>query len=145
MTMMNPFRSRLSWLIVVAALGGCQWPMDPTPLRELRFEGTVMNARTGAPVAGALVQVWLNLPNEVGSRPVFAEGPTDATGSFAYERKHRGSVIAPAATLRVTPPAATGLAAQTAGGFLFDVFPDVTPFGKLGRRYRTNVQLAPAP
>lgn len=145
MNMMNRFRFRLSWLVVVAALGACQWPMDPTPVRELRFEGSVKNAQTGAPVAGAQVQVWLLPPDEVGSRPVFVEGATDAAGSFALERDYRSRGIPPDLTLRVTPPAATRLAGQTVGGFFRDVFPDVTPFGKLGRRYRTTVQLAPMP
>lgn len=143
--MIAGFRSQLSWLVVLAALGGCQWPMDPTPVRELRFEGSVRNAQTGAPVPGAQVQVWLRLPDEIGPLPPFVEGLTDATGSFTLEGDHRSRGIPAALTLRVTPPSGTRLEGQTAGGLFSNVFPDVTPFGKHGRRYRTSVQLAPMP
>lgn len=145
MKMMNRFRFHLCWLVVLAALAGCQWPMDTKPARKLRFEGSVKSAQTGAPVAGAQVQVWLRLPDELGSAPPFAEGATDAAGSFAFEREYRSRGIPPDLTLRVTPPAATGLAGYTMGGFFSEVFSDVTVYEELGRRYRTNVQLAPAP
>lgn len=141
MKMMN----RFSWLVLVAALAGCQWPMDTTPERKLRFEGSVKSAQTGAPVPGAQVQVWLQLPAEVGAAPPFAEGVTDAAGSFAFERNYRSRAIPPDLTLRVTPPVASGLAARTVGGFYSEVFSDVTIYEEVGRRYRTNIQLAPGP
>lgn len=140
-------RSR-HWLALVASLvllHGCGWPMDPVPVRTLDFGGNVKRADTGAPVAEAQVEIWLSVPEKVGTAAPFVQGQTDASGTFALEGRDRNRAIPPDATVRITPPAGSGLATRTFGGYIGDIFPEITRTGDEALRYRTTVLLEPAP
>ena len=118
----RPARYRLLGLAALLALGGCVWPMDPVPTWDFIFRGTVRRSDTGTPVPGAQVQVRLAHPNEPNPDARTVQGQTDASGRFDL-RRHERTRTAPAnATVTVTPPAGSGLAAQTVGGNMPQVF-----------------------
>ena len=110
---------RLAALLV---LGGCVWPMDPVPEWDLVFQGTVRRADTGAPVPGAQVQVRLAHPNDPNLDARTSQGQTGASGRFDLRRHERSRSTPANATVTVTPPAGSGLAAQTVGGNIPQVF-----------------------
>lgn len=138
----------LRWLALLASLvllHGCGWPMDPIPVRKLDFGGNVKRADTGAPVAGAQVEIWLSVPEKVGNAASFVQGQTDASGGFTLRERLRNRAIPPDATVRITPPAGSGLATRTFGGYIRDIFPEISRTGDIDYRYRTTVLLEPAP
>jgi hypothetical protein len=128
------------WLVVLV-LGGC----DPIPTWNHRFEGTVSRSVGGAPTAGALVEVWLVVPEAIGASAPLASGQTDASGRFALRARVRSRALPPHATIRVTPPAGSGLGPQTRGGDALDVFPGFEQSGSHTTYFRTTIVLEPAP
>lgn len=128
------------WLVVLM-LGGC----DPVPTWNHRFEGTVSRSAGGAPAAGALVEVWLVHPEAIGASPPLVSGQTDASGRFALRVRERNRALPPHATIRVTPPAGSGLGTQIRGGDVRDVFPDFERSGSYSTYFRTTIVLQPAP
>lgn len=135
---------RLLPLIALGTLSGCLWPMDTVPVMPLQFQGQVLSpART--PVPGAEVQVWVEPLERAERTAPFVAGRTDADGRFALERRLRSRVPPPVLTLRVIPPASSGLATRTASGLYSEVFREYAEIGKDGSRYSTEVVLAPAP
>lgn len=137
--------SRLLALLLALVTGGCVWPMDPVPTWDFEFGGQVLHAGTGAPVAGALVEIWMvhpDNPQATAGVPYLA-GYTNASGVFALQKRERVRATPPFATLRVTPPAASSLAARTVGGLISEVFPEVE---RNGHRvtYVADIPLNPA-
>jgi hypothetical protein len=128
----------------MATLSGCIWPMDTVPVIPLQFQGQVLSPAR-APVPGAEVQVWVEPLERAEVSAPFAAGRTDADGRFTLAGKVRNRVPPPVLTLRVIPPAASGLATKTLSGLYSEVFPDYSELASGASRYRTEVVLAPAP
>jgi hypothetical protein len=118
----RPAPLRLPVLAALLVLGGCVWPMDPVPEWDFIFRGTVRRSDTGAPVPGAQVQVRLAHPDDPNPDARTLQGQTDASGRFDLRRHERTRATPPNATVTVTPPAGSGLAAQTVGGNMPQVF-----------------------
>lgn len=140
-------RSRHTRRLALAALlllGGCVWPMDPVPEWDLSFFGAVRRADTGAPVAGAQVEIRLAHPEDPELHHPPLQGATDANGQFDLRIHERNRVTPPFATIIVTPPAESGLAPRTVGGDVREVFSRISRTGR-DVSYDAVVDLAPAP
>jgi hypothetical protein len=128
---MNPIRTfwkQLRWasLLLPAGagvlLGGCMWMMDPTAEYQLTYQGRVARSDNGAAVSGARVEIWLDLPHELGNSDPFVQGRTNAAGEFALVETLRSRAVPPDVTIRITPPAGSGLQAGSISGFSREVF-----------------------
>ena len=137
-------RACLFALLAPLALASCVWPMDPVPTWDLRFQGTVTRSSDAAPVAGAQVEVWLDVPEEAkGTRP-FATGATNAAGEFVVKKELRTRVPPHWATLRITPRAESRAAPRTIGGEVGQVFSSVARSNR-GVTFKTAIVLDSTP
>jgi hypothetical protein len=122
-------------LLAGVPLVGCFLPMEGDPTWEFTFEGRVSRASDGAPVPGALVEVWLS-SGSVGTYVPLVQGQTNPDGEFAISRTVTLEVKPQHPAVRVTPPAGSGL--QTEQG-------EFTSETRSGRSvtYATEVVLRP--
>lgn len=139
--------TRRAWLFALLAplvLASCVWPMDPVPTWDLRFQGTVTRSADAAPVAGAQVEVWLELPEEASGERPFAIGQTNASGQFVVRKELRSRIPPPWATLRVTPRAESRAEPRTIGGEVDRVFSSVARSGR-GVTFKSAIVLDSTP
>jgi hypothetical protein len=128
--------------LATLVLAGCVWPMDPVPEWDFSYQGTVRRSDTGAPVPDAQVQIWFVHPNDWNSDAPSATGQTDVSGRFDIYKRERTRAQPANVTIRVTPPAGSGLAAHTLGGNTRDVFTDIRR-SEHTVTFHTNLVLAP--
>ena len=118
--------------------------MDASTPYDLTYRGRVGRADNGAAVPGALVEIWHLLPEEVGPRDPFVRAQTDPAGEFRVTERLRSYGAPQDATIRVTPPAGSGLQPRTYGGQAGDIFASVT--GSNARyTYRLQIAVEPVP
>lgn len=112
-------------LLACILLAGCPWMMEASPAYDLTFRGQVTRFDNGAAVPGARVEVWVVYPERTTTEP-FVQGHTDAAGGFVLRDDLREFGAPQAVTVRVTPPAGSGLQAATFDGRITDIFPTIT-------------------
>lgn len=130
-------------LILLLGVGGCFVPVFPESQRHFVFAGEVRRGDTGVPVSGALLEIQLVHPADPSLDAAIHRAQTDASGRYRIALRMRVEAAPQEVSVRVVPPAGSGLAERTLEGGVGDVFDRVTRRDQ-HYTYELNVVLDPS-
>lgn len=128
--------------LILLGVGGCFIPVFPESQRHFVFGGEVGRADTGAPVPGALVEIRLVHPEDPSLSQAIHRAQTDASGRYRIELRMRVTASPQEVSVRVVPPAGSGLSERTLEGGVGEVFDRITRRDQ-HYTYELNVALEP--